>query len=99
MIPFKISKVGNPKEFIIQNIKKGNDIMLSFHWRGLGLKGMGHIVVLTEIDDKEDIITIGDSSLNQPKFWKVKLTKLVKAMSSKYDGCERGFYVFEKLKL
>lgn len=97
MNSWKIGLIENPKKFIVENIKKGNDVMLSFHWRGLGLKGKGHVAVLAEIDDKENTVIIGDSAINRPKFWKVKLDKLVRAMSAQYDHCERGFYIFEEL--
>ena len=97
MTPFKISKVKNPKEFIVENLKKGNDIMVSFNWKGLEHKrGWGHIVVISEIDTRKDVVVLGDPGQNQPKFWKVKLNRLTKAMSSKYDGAERGFHIFSK---
>lgn len=96
MTPFKISKIKDPKKFIIDNLKKGNDLMLSFHWRGLGKRwNWGHVCVLAEFDTARNIVTIGDPAYNMPKFWKINLHKLVRAMSSEWDGRERGFYVFE----
>ena len=97
MKPFKISKIENPKKFIVGNIKKGNDVMISFNWKGLGYKkNWGHVVVISEMDTKKDVVTLGDPSFNQPKFWKVKLSRLVKAMNPKHDSVERGFYIFSK---
>lgn len=98
MTPIKISKIKDPRKLIIENLKKGNDIMIAFNWKGLGHKGnWGHLAVISGIIEKEDpIIIIGDSSEKKPKFWKVKLSKLVKAMNGKYDKTERGFYIFSK---
>jgi hypothetical protein len=96
MTTFKISKVDNPEKFISDNMRKGNDIMLSFNWKGLGRKyNRGHVVVLSEISPK-NIITIGDPSQVNCKFWKVPLNRIVKAMGKEYDDNERGFYIFSE---
>jgi hypothetical protein len=96
MTTFRISKVDDPKKFVTYNIRKGNDIMLSFNWKGLGGKhNRGHVVVVSEITPG-GIVTIGDPSQVNSKFWKVPLSRIVKAMDSRYDGHERGFYIFSK---
>ena len=70
--------------------------MFSFHWRGLGRKwNCGHVCVLAEFDTTRSVVTVGDPGQNTPKFWKVKLSRLIKAMSPEWDGHERGFYVFK----
>ena len=104
-IPLKIehhfiSKIKNPREFVIKNLKAGHDIMLDFHWFGLGKKdkswNCGHACVISEFDSNKNILTLGNPSQNQPKFWKVSLNKIVKAMDKKYDGHERGFWIINK---
>ena len=100
MTNLKIGRVKDPKGFIIKNLKKRNDIMLSFNWKGLGRKNnWGHIVVISELDTEKDIVVLGDPGYDRPKFWRVKLNRLVKAMSPKYDGVERGFHIFSKKKV
>ena len=96
MTTFRISKVGNPRKFILDNMRRGNDIMLSFNWKGLDRKhNQGHVVVLSEISPK-DILTLGDPSPMSANFWKVPLDRIIKAMGMEYDGCERGFYIFSE---
>jgi hypothetical protein len=95
MTTFKISKIDDPKKFIEDNMKCGNDIMLSFNWKGLGYKcNRGHVVIVSEMS--KNALTIGDPSQVNKKFWKVPLEKIVRAMGKGYDGCERGFYIFSE---
>jgi len=95
--PYKISKIKDVKQFIIDNLKKENDIMFSFCWRGLGKPwNWGHVVLLSEFDTKTNEILIGDPSPKHPKFWKAKLDKITHAMLPKWDKEERGFYIFSR---
>jgi hypothetical protein len=96
MVPHKIGTIRDVRDFLVTNLKAGNDIMLAFHSKGLGYKtGHGHVVVLAGLKEgKRPVAIIGDPSPTDPKFWEVRLDRLTKAMDRKWDGCERGFYVF-----
>lgn len=93
---FRVSKVNDPQLLISENIKKGNDIITIYHQRGIDKRryNIGHVVVIAEIDG--DMAIVGDPSRTSPKFWRVKLRKLVNAMSDRFDGDERGFIVISK---
>lgn len=98
---FSVHEILNPKEFIVQNLKKGNDILLDFHWCGIGkrskLWNIGHVCVVSGIVLNKDVeVVLGDPGYFMPKFWSVKLDKLIKAMDKKYDGHERGFWIISK---
>lgn len=96
---FLISEIKNPKEFLIENIKSGNDILLSFNWKGIGKRwNWGHIVLISEFNTKINELTLGDPSQENPKFWKIKLNKITHAMLPKWDKIERGFYIFRQIK-
>lgn len=105
-IPLKIEKYNYEKikdyaKFIVNNLKKGNDIMLDFHWYGLGKRAksynFGHVCVVAgiELNEKPTVI-LGDPSYNHPKYWKADLKRLVHAMDPKYDGYQRGFWIIKK---
>lgn len=97
---YPISKIENPKELIIENLKAGNDIMLAFSCKQFPkFKSIiGHICVVAEFDSNKGIITLGDPAGSEPKFWQADLKKIVKAMDKKYDGNERGFWIISPKK-
>lgn len=92
---YAISKIKNPKEFIIKNLKAKNDVMLDFSCKPFPKYEIswGHVCVVAEFDMNKEMLTLGDPSWLQPKFWKVPLKKIVKAMDKRYDGHERGFLI------
>lgn len=96
-----ISKIKDSKKFIIENLKTGNDIMLDFACKPFPeyeFPHGGHVCVVVEFDTDKNILTLGDPAFYKPKFWKVPLQKIVKAMDSKWDGHERGFWIISELK-
>ncbi len=97
---YSISKVKNHQEFIIKNIKTGNDIMLDFACKPFPeyeFSHGGHVCVVAKFDVDKEIITLGDPSWEKPKFWEVPLKKIIKAMDKKYDGHERGFWIIKPI--
>jgi len=92
---YSINKVKDPKTLIIENLKAGNDIMLDFACKPFPEYKFhgGHVCVVAEFDTKKNILTLGDPAWARPKFWKVELDKITKAMDKKYDGHERGFWI------
>jgi len=96
---FKVSEVKNPAELIVKNLRKGNDIAVDYHNKGINPQGkaFGHACIVSEIilGKKPEVILI-DPNFKNKKFDKIDLGKLCKAMASKYDGCERGFWVISK---
>ncbi len=91
----KISKIKDPHKFIIENMKAGNDVCMMFHKKNVTGENWAHGSILAEYDTDTKTITVGDPSPRYPKFWKVKLTKMVDAMNTKWDGNERGFWVIK----
>jgi len=92
-----ISQIENPKQLILENLKSGNDIMLDIAckpFRQYTFPG-GHVCVVAEFNPAKEVLTLGDPGQRQPKFWKVSLKKIVKAMDKKYDGSERGFSIIK----
>lgn len=92
---YPISKIKNPKEFVVKNLKAKNDIMLDFSCKPFPKYKVswGHVCVTAGFDTDKEILTLGDPSQLQPKFWKVSLKKIIEAMDKKYDGHERGFLI------
>lgn len=103
-LPIKIKKsdydeVKDYSSFITKNLKHGNDIMVTFHMRGIHPKKIkiGHMCVIAGIRLKKDpVIILGDPSIKAPKFWEWKLSKLINAMGPQFDGYKRSFYVVSK---
>ncbi len=94
---FLISDVKDARKLVIDNVKAGNDVLLSFCWKGLGInQNWGHVSVIAEFNTKTNEVTLGDPSPKRKKFWKIKLNKLTHAMLPKWDKEERGFYIFSK---
>jgi len=94
---FSISEI-NPRKLIMDNLKAGNDIMLSVHGRPFKRYDFdtGHAMVLSEFDPRSGYLILGDPSQNHSKFWRVKLDKVVEAMDPRFDGSERGFLIVSK---
>jgi len=90
------------KKFIIQNLQKGNDLIVCFNYRALYRPkdkkpdGLGHISLIQNIN--EDIITLIDSEKDAPNKRKIKLEKLICAM--KYHGKKNkgGFWLIQTKK-
>lgn len=90
---FFISQVKNPKSFIQESIKAGNDLMVNFHHKPFHKeKNWGHFVLVSEISG--DKVTLCDPGTTSKIFWQAPLEKLVRSMEKKYDPLERGFVVF-----
>jgi len=79
---YPVETVNNPKEFIIDNLKNGNDIMVCINNRILYGEGHGHLSLIQSINDDE--ITLVDPKINKPKIRIVKLTKLLESMRVEY---------------
>ncbi|UCG95461.1 MAG: hypothetical protein JSV92_00190 [archaeon] len=94
MEKYSISQIEDSKKFIIKHLKNGEDVMVSFACKPIPQCKCpaGHVCVVAEFDLKSNTLTLGDSRWTSPKYWKIKLDKIVKAMDKKY-GRERGFWV------
>lgn len=94
---YPINEIEDLKEFIIENFKKNNDIILNFHWRGFDKKaGLydGHYVLASKYDDESGIITVCDPSPKQAIFWKAPLAQFEEAMKPKWgDKQLRGVVI------
>lgn len=95
--PYFYDKIDNHKKFILDNLRKGNDIIFAFHWKGMGKKlNWGHVCVVAGFDESKNVVLVGDPGQNTPKFRKMRLAKIVHAMHEQYDGDKRGFFIIGK---
>ena len=98
---YKISKIKDPLGLVIDNLKKKNDVIaitnLATFWPK---RKFGHAMVISAVilGNKPGVI-LGDPSPRRPKFLIADFSKLIRGMSKKYDGCERGFWVFREIIL
>lgn len=79
---YPIEKIGNPVEFIINNLKLGNDLLVCINNKILYGKGHGHLSLIQSIEG-ENIVLV-DPKINKPKIRKVKLNKLIESMRKEY---------------
>jgi hypothetical protein len=94
-----ISKVEEPAKFIVKNLRRGNDVVALYHNRGINPKGkaFGHACIVSEITlGRRPEVVLIDPDFRNKKYNKVGLGRLCSAMSTKYDGNERGFWVICK---
>jgi len=94
------SKIGDVKNFLCENLKAGNDIIVSFNMAAYAKPGSGvnygHSCVIDSITTKNKnvIVTLGDPAYSHRKFFDIELQKLLDGMT-KY-GEEKSFKVFTK---
>lgn len=95
------SKIKDPVKLITDNLKKGNDIMVVTYMSVIKPKEKyGHALLVNEIIlTKKPKVIVGEPSFFNKKFWEVDLDKIIKGMDKKYDGEERGIYIFSKRKI
>lgn len=96
---FYPSKIRDVKAFISDNLKDGNDIIVSFNVAAIARPESSvnyvHSVVVSSISirNNKTIVTLGDPSYKHKKFFDVELEKLLDGMGIKY-GKEKSFKVF-----
>ncbi|MFA6072929.1 MAG: C39 family peptidase [Candidatus Woesearchaeota archaeon] len=92
-IYFQIEEVENPKEFIIDNLKKGNDIMVCINNKILYGEGHGHLSLIQSIKNNE--VTLIDPGIDKPKIRVVELDKLTESMKIEYHQKRKrgGFWI------
>ncbi|MFH0988323.1 MAG: hypothetical protein V1763_03040 [Parcubacteria group bacterium] len=96
---FYPSKIDDVKKFLQENIKQGNDIIVSFNMAAYANPTSGvnyvHSCVIDSVIEKDGttMIRLGDPSYNNKKFFNIKLPTLLKGMSKLY-GTEHSFKVF-----
>jgi hypothetical protein len=87
-------KVEAAIKFIIQNIKKNNDIIVCYN--SLLLFGSGdeeHVSLIEEIDPKNGEMTIIDPAIGVPKTRKVEMRELLPALKFRRTGGMGGLWV------
>ncbi len=105
-IPLKAKKifysefkdVQHAAEIIVDNLKKGNDMMIVTYLAAIWPKKKnGHAMLISEIIlNKKPKIVVGEPTFMRKKFYELDLAKVIKGMDKKWDGEERGIYVFSK---
>jgi hypothetical protein len=89
-----ISLVKNPAEFLLEQLRQGRDVMVLFSVKAFDPKASGgHAVLVSEINQAKKAVRVVDPESRIKSYW-LPLQKLIEAMSSKWDGNEREFYVF-----
>lgn len=81
------------KEFLVENFKANNDIVLRYNNEITRLpeqKPYGHLSVVSQFDEESETVFIGDSEL--PFLKKVSLDDILYSISEKIDGIQRGLY-------
>ncbi|MBI3623086.1 hypothetical protein HY212_03345 [Candidatus Pacearchaeota archaeon] len=86
------------REFLIDNIKKGNDILVNFRYEPFSGRSDGHYVLVEAIEmgDSTDLY-VADPSPFAPDYWKESLDKFLYSFMPLWDETEkreRGFAVF-----
>lgn len=99
---FYPSKIDNVKNFLIENLKNGNDIIVSFNMAAYARPesgvNYGHSCIVDSITIKKNIIvTLGDPTYSHRKFFDIDLEKLLRGMTTEY-GKEKSFKVFYEKK-
>ncbi len=93
---YPISKIKYPARFIVENLRAKKDLVVMFHWKGMGKRwDWSHRAVIVEFEMENKIVTLGDPGYDLPKYWKIPLSKLIRAMNKKYDNYIRGFLTIE----
>ncbi|HDZ54475.1 hypothetical protein LCGC14_0103110 [marine sediment metagenome] len=95
------SEIKDAAKLIIESLKKGNDLMPVTYMSIIEPKEKyGHALLISEIIlSKKPKVIVGDPRFLSKKFWEVDLDRLIKGMSKKFDGEERGIYIFTKHKI
>ena len=87
-----IQKIEKASKFVIQNLKKDNDIIICYNSQVLfGGGDIEHVSLIEEIDTENDELTIVDPAIGSPKIRKIKLYKLIQVLKSKKMGKIGGF--------
>jgi hypothetical protein len=87
-----LSDIENASDFILENLRKGFDIMACFKMEPIDGRDFGHFALIAEHDGK-DSVTLCDPDYENKCFWQVKVEKLVEGMKDTWDGYERGLVV------
>jgi len=94
----KISEIEDVNKFIINNIRKNNDLSILFLWKAFGRKvNYGHYVLISSYDANTKIVEVCDPIQKNKSFWNSKIFKFISGMEDKWDGKERGFFIFKSL--
>lgn len=85
-----------PRTCVLTNLRKRHDIMVTAYMTFLIRKRQwGHAMLIAAATDQSDpLLTLCDPSPIEKKFWTVRLSTIVRAMHKRFDGHERGVYVF-----
>lgn len=96
----KISEIKNIDKFIINNIKKNNDLSMLFLWKAFGHKvSYGHYVLISSYNINTKIVEVCDPAFGKMKsFWSSEISEFIYGMNDKWDGKERGFLIFKDTK-
>ena len=93
----KISEIEKLDEFIINNLTNNVDIGMLFLWKAFGKEANhAHYVLISAYDENKKIVEVCDpASRNLKSFWTAEISTFKLGMDKKWDGKERGFFIFK----
>jgi hypothetical protein len=94
---FRLSKIKNYKRFIIENLKKGNDIQVEVSMKKINGKPTCHDLILSKIScNKKCYVILIDPWWMNKQFHRIKLETLIESMNKKWFNRELGFLIYYK---
>ncbi|MBT5022238.1 hypothetical protein HOK51_00755 [Candidatus Woesearchaeota archaeon] len=94
---FDKSEIINPKNFIENNLKEDNDIIVDFWLKQTSNSGVGHFILISGINTESEQLIICDPDGDAKSEWTISITELFDLMDKKWDGNKRGFVVVKKI--
>lgn len=94
---YRTSQIKNHIKFIIENMKKGNDIQVEVSMKKINGKLTCHDLVLSKIVCKRTCyVTLIDPWWMNKQIHRIKLKTLIESMNKKWFDRELGFLVYYK---
>ena len=96
----KASEIKNIDNFIEKNIEDDNDVAMLFLWKAFGYKvDFAHYVLISSYNKDTKQVEVSDPGIrDNKKVWKAKIDEFLLGMDKKWDGKERGFFIFKNTK-
>jgi hypothetical protein len=92
---FKASEIKDHKKFIIENLKKGNDMHLELSMKKITGKVNAHDCILSKIRcDAKTYVTVIDPWWANKQYHEIELKILLESMEKKWFGRELGFLIY-----
>jgi len=92
-----VQEIESVSKFVIQNLKKDNDIIICYNSQLLfGSGDIEHVSLIEGIDTENNELTIVDPAIGVPKIRKIKLSKLIQVLESYRISKIGGFWIVSR---